>query len=79
MRWQRNKFQVKEQDKTPEEELSEVHYRQSTWERLQSNDCKYDEKLRRLDTQCTMLEVFLKELKIMKNNQRWRMLLLFSP
>lgn len=41
MRWQRNMFQTKQQDKTPEEQLSEVTIGNLP-ERAQSNDCKND-------------------------------------
>ena len=39
LRQQGNMFQMKEQDKSPEEQLSEVD-RGSTWKRAQSNDNK---------------------------------------
>ena len=44
MRQQRVILQMKEQDKTPEEELSEMD-RQSTWERVQGSDCKDDQRI----------------------------------
>ena len=43
MRQQRNTFQTKEQDKTPEKQLNEVEIdRQSIQERVQHNDRKDD-------------------------------------
>ena len=43
MRWQRNMFQMKEQDKAPGEELSEVEIG-SLLKRVQSYNCKDDQR-----------------------------------
>ena len=42
MRQQRNKFQTKEQDKTPEEQLREVNISNLLGGKFQSNDSKDD-------------------------------------
>ena len=69
MRWQKNIFQTKEQDKTPEDQLSGD--KQSTQERVQSNDHKDDPRTQE-NNRCTEREVtrvFNKEFENIKNNQ----------
>ena len=57
MRQQKNMFQIKKQDKTPEKELS----RQSTWERVQRSDHKMIKELGRINAQNKNLGVFNKQ------------------
>ena len=71
MRQQRNMFQTKEQDKTPEEELSEVEIVNPAEKELRVMIISVIKELRRrMDAQSKKLEVFHKELENIKNNQR---------
>ena len=47
MEWQRNMFQTKEQDKTPEKQLSEVEIGNLPEKIIQSNDSKDDPRFRK--------------------------------
>ena len=64
-------FQTKEQDKTPEEELSEVEIVNPAEKELRVMIISVIKELRRrMDAQSKKLEVFHKELENIKNNQR---------
>ena len=74
MKWQRNIFQTNEQDKTPEEQLSELEIgndRQSIWKTIQGNDSKDDPRSwKRMEAQTKKIqEMFNKELEDLKNKQ----------
>ena len=61
-------FQMKEKDKTPEEQLSEVEIdRQSIWKRIQSNDSKMIQNLG--NRMKKIQETFNKDLEELKNKQ----------
>ena len=63
MRWLRNKFQTMEQDKTPEEELSEVKIGNLPQKEFRIMIIKMIKELRRrMDAQSEKSEVFDKEL-----------------
>ena len=65
MMWQRNKFQMKEQDKTPDEELSEVEIGNLPEKEFRVMIIKMIKELRRrMDAQSEKLEVFNKSWKI---------------
>ena len=74
MTQQRNMFQMKEQDKTPEEELSQVEIGNLPKKEFRIVIIKMIQELRRrMDAQCEKLqEGFSKELENIKNNQTWR-------
>ena len=64
-------FQTKEQDKTPEEELSKVEIGNLPKKEFRVVIVKMIKELgRRMDAQSKKLEVFNKELENIKNNQR---------
>ena len=68
MRWQRNMFQIKENDKTPEEELSEVEIGKLPEKELKVMILKIIKELgRRMDAQSEKVEVYNKALEN-KNN-----------
>ena len=68
MKQQRNMFQMKEQDKTEEEELSEG--RQSIWVEFRVMIIKMIKRTcERMDAQSRKLVVYNKELETIKNNQ----------
>ena len=71
MRWQRNMFQVKEQEKTPEEQLSEVKIGNLPEEEFRVMTVKMIQELgKKMDTQNKKLqELYNKELENIKNNQ----------
>ena len=63
-------FQMKEQDKTPEEELSDMEIGNLPTKELRVMIIKMIKELRRrMDAQSEKLEVFNKELENIKNNQ----------
>ena len=63
-------FQTKEQDKTPEEELSDVEIGSRPQKEFRVVIIKMIKELgKRMDAQSKKLEVFNKELKNIKNNQ----------
>ena len=63
-------FQMKEQDKTPEEELSEMKIGNLPEKEFRLVIVKMIKELgRRMDAQSKKLEVFNKELENIKNNQ----------
>ena len=67
MRWQKNMSQMKEQDKTPEEELSEVEIGNLPEKEFRVMIIKVMKELgRRMDAQNEKLEVFNKELENIK-------------
>ena len=69
MRWQRKTFQMKEQNKTPEEELSKVEVGNLPKKECRVMIVKMIKELgRRTDAQRKQLQVFNKELESMKNN-----------
>ena len=68
MKQQRNMFQMKEQDKTSEEELSED--RQSIWVEFRVMIIKMVKRTwERMDAQSRKLVVYNKELETINNNQ----------
>ena len=70
MRQQRNIFQTKEQDKTPEDELSEAEINNLPDKKFWVMIIKMVKELeRRLDAQSEPLEVFNKEKENIKKNQ----------
>ena len=71
MRWQRNMFQTKEQDKTPEEQLSEVEIGNLPMKEFQEMATKMiQELIKRTDAQIEKSqEVLSKEIENIKNNQ----------
>ena len=70
MTQQRNMFQMKEQDKTPEEELSQVEIGNLPKKEFRIVIIKMIQELRRrMDAQSKKLEVFNIDLENIKNNQ----------
>ena len=70
MRWQKKMFQMKEQDKTPEEELSDVEMGNLPEKEFTVMIVKMIKELRkRMDAQSEKLEVLNKELENIKNNK----------
>lgn len=71
MRQQRDKFQMKEQDKTPEEEQNEVKIGNLPKKEFRKMIIKMIKELwRGMDEQSKKLEVFNKKLENIKNNQK---------
>ena len=71
MRQQRDKFQMKEQDKTPEEEQNEVKIGNLPKKEFRKMVIKMIKELwRGMDEQSKKLEVFNKKLENIKNNQK---------
>ena len=66
-------FQMKKQNKTPEEELNEVEIGNISNKKFNVMIVKmFKELRRRLDENCEKLGVLNKELKYIKDNQKWR-------
>ena len=74
MRWQRNSFKIKKQDKTKQEKLSEVKKEIYPMKSSGTIIVKIIRELRkRIDAHGEKLqEVFNKELENIKNNQSWK-------
>ena len=72
MRWQRNMFQTKEQDKTPEEQLSEVEIGNLPMKEFQEMATKMiQELIKRTDAQIEKSqEVLNKDVEELKNKQK---------
>lgn len=56
MRWERNMFQMKGQDKLPEEQLNEMEISNVQEKRVQGNGCKGDPRTQGMDAQSKMLQ-----------------------
>ena len=70
MRWKRNIFQTKEQDKTPEEQLSEVEIGKLPEKDFRVMRVKIIQDLgKTMEAQTEIQEMFSKELEDLKNKQ----------